>query len=384
MRTYSVFQVTSYLKNVIDSEELLKNIIICGEISNFKVTGPNAYFTLKDEQAQIPCVFFEYVPQFLIKEGDKVYCQGSPSFYIRGGRLSFIVNKIDVAGEGEEYLKLLRLKEKLKNEGLFDLKIPFPKHIKKIGVITSAEGAAIYDIISVVQRRDKSVNIAVYPVRVQGIGAEYEIVDAIKQLENYESIDCILVARGGGSYEDLSAFNTEEVARAVAMCKKFVVSAVGHETDYTLCDFSADLRAPTPSAAAEVLTKNTQEIVNNIKQKIKYLAKSLSEFYSYNYTKLNYSFLRLGSAAESKLYRIRDKILSKVNKLQSISFFNDKHNLYNQAFSRLKSNNPKKILSLGYAKVYKDGKSVNSARDVRKGDEVTMFFKDGKVNADIL
>ena len=105
MRTYSVFQLTSYLKNVIDSEELLKNIIICGEISNFKVTGPNAYFTLKDDQAQIPCVFFEYVPQFLIKEGDKVYCQGSPSFYIRGGRLSFIVNKIDVAGEGEEYLK---------------------------------------------------------------------------------------------------------------------------------------------------------------------------------------------------------------------------------------------------------------------------------------
>lgn len=384
MRTYSVFQLTSYLKNVIDSEELLKNIIICGEISNFKVTGPNAYFTLKDDQAQIPCVFFEFVPQFLIKEGDKVYCQGSPSFYIRGGRLSFIVNKIDVAGEGEEYLKFLKLKEKLKNEGLFDIKNPFPKHINKIGVITSAEGAAIYDIISVATRRDKGVNIAVYPVRVQGIGAEYEIADAIKQLEVYDQIDCILVARGGGTYEDLSAFNTEEVARAVAMCKKFVVSAVGHETDYTLCDFAADLRMPTPSAAAEILTKNTQEIIDNIKQKIKYLAKSLSEFYKYNYSKLNYSILKLSSVAESKLYRIRDKILFKVNKLQNISFLNDRYNLYAQAYSMLKSNDPKKILSLGYAKVYKDGKSINSVKDVNKGDEVALCFVDGKVNANIL
>lgn len=384
MRTYSVFQLTSYLKNVIDSEELLKNIIICGEISNFRFAGQNAYFTLKDDQAQISCIFFEYTPEIIIKEGDKVYCQGTPSFYVKGGRINFIVNKIDIAGEGEEYLKFLRLKEKLKKEGLFDLKIPFPKSIKKIGVVTSADGAAIYDVISVATRRDKGINIAIYPVRVQGVGAELEIMDAIKQLDDYDEIDCILVTRGGGSNEDLSAFNTEEVARAVANCKKFVVSAVGHEIDYTLCDFAADLRMPTPSAAAEILTKNTQEIISKIKDNLKYLIKSLNEFFNFNYSKLNLKITKLISIAESKINNINNKILSKAVMLQNSPFINNKYNLYSQAITKLNSNDPKKILSLGYSKVYKDGKSINSAKDLSNGDEVTVVFVDGKIKANII
>lgn len=384
MRTYSVFQLTSYLKKLIDSEELLKNIVICGEVSDFRYTGQNAYFNLRDDQAQIPCIFFEYEPQIIIKDGDKVYCQGSPSLYVKGGRLSFIVNKIELVGEGEEYLRLLRLKEKLQKEGLFDKKIPFPKIIKKIGVVTSAEGAAVYDVISVATRRDKGINIAVYPVRVQGIGAEFEIADAIKQLDNYDEIDCILVTRGGGSNEDLSAFNTEEVARAVAECKKFIVSAVGHEIDYTLCDFAADLRMPTPSAAAEVLTKNNQEIKSRLKDNARYLFKSLNEFYKYKFSKLNYSILRLISSAENRINIIQNMILSKVVLLQNVSFFNDKYNLLTQTIERLKSNDPKKILSLGYAKVYKNGKSVNSVKVLSNGDQVTMRFEDGKINANII
>lgn len=384
MRTYSVFQLTSYLKKLIDSEELLKNIVICGEVSDFRYTGQNAYFNLRDDQAQIPCIFFEYEPQIIIKDGDKVYCQGSPSLYVKGGRLSFIVNKIELVGEGEEYLRLLRLKEKLQKEGLFDKKIPFPKIIKKIGVVTSAEGAAVYDVISVATRRDKGINIAVYPVRVQGIGAEFEIADAIKQLDNYDEIDCILVTRGGGSNEDLSAFNTEEVARAVAECKKFIVSAVGHEIDYTLCDFAADLRMPTPSAAAEVLTKNNQEIKSRLKDNARYLFKSLNEFYKYKFSKLNYSILRLVSSAENRINIIQNMILSKVVLLQNVSFFNDKYNLLTQTIERLKSNDPKKILSLGYAKVYKNGKSVNSVKVLSNGDQVTMRFEDGKINANII
>lgn len=384
MRTYSVFQLTSYLKKLIDSEELLKNIVICGEVSDFRYTGQNAYFNLRDDQAQIPCIFFEYEPQIIIKDGDKVYCQGSPSLYVKGGRLSFIVNKIELVGEGEEYLRLLRLKEKLQKEGLFDKKIPFPKIIKKIGVVTSAEGAAVYDVISVATRRDKGINIAVYPVRVQGIGAELEIADAIKQLDNYDEIDCILVTRGGGSNEDLSAFNTEEVARAVAECKKFIVSAVGHEIDYTLCDFAADLRMPTPSAAAEVLTKNNQEIKSRLKDNARYLFKSLNEFYKYKFSKLNYSILRLISSAENRINIIQNMILSKVVLLQNVSFFNDKYNLLTQTIERLKSNDPKKILSLGYAKVYKNGKSVNSVKVLSNGDQVTMRFEDGKINANII
>ncbi|HEY8444032.1 MAG TPA: exodeoxyribonuclease VII large subunit [Clostridia bacterium] len=384
MRTYSVYQLISYLKKVIDSEEFLRNIVICGEVSDFRYTGQNAYFTLKDDQAQVSCIFFEYQPQAFIKDGDKVYCQGFPSLYVKGGKLNFIVSKIELAGEGEEYLRLLRLKEKLQKEGLFDKKLPFPKSIRKIGVVTSAEGAAIYDVISVATRRDKGINIAVYPVRVQGIGAEFEIADAIKQLDGYDEVDCILVTRGGGSNEDLSAFNTEEVARAVAECKKFIVSAVGHEIDYTLCDFAADLRMPTPSAAAEILTKNNLELKSKIKDNLRYLLKALSEFYNYQYSKLNYSVLRLITAAQNRLNQIRNMIISKVVSLQNVSFFNDKYNLLTQTIERLKSSDPKKILSLGYAKVYKNGKSVNSSKAVSSGDEVTMFFEDGKVNASII
>ena len=384
MRTYSVFQLSSYIKNVIDSEELLKNIVISGEVTNFKITGRNAYFTLKDNQAQISCIFFEYIPKFLIREGDKINCKGSPSYYVKGGKLSFIATQIEPCGEGEEFLRLLQLKNILQAEGLFDRKISMPKSIKKIGVITSSEGAAVYDIISVAKRRDKNVNIAVYPVKVQGIGAETEIAKAIKELDEYDEIDCILVTRGGGSYEDLSAFNTEEVARSAAACKKYIVSAVGHEIDYTLCDFAADLRMPTPSAAAEVLTKNTQEIKNKIHNDIKFLSKYLNELFNSNSSKLKYSIFNLGSAAEKKLYSGRDKILSKANRLQNISFFNDKANDLNQSISRLQANDPKKILSLGYAKVYKDGKSVNSIKQIIKGDNINMLFADGKTLANIL
>lgn len=384
MRIYSVFQLSSYIKNVLDSEELLKNIIICGEVTNFKITGRNAYFTLKDDQAQISCVFFEYTPRFLIKEGDKVNCKGSPSYYIKGGKLSFIATQIDPSGEGEESLRLLQLKNKLQKEGLFDNKISMPKSIRKIGVVTSSDGAAIYDIISVAKRRDKSINIAVYPVKVQGIGAETEIAQAIKELDEYIEIDCILVTRGGGSFEDLSAFNTEEVARSVASCKKFIISAVGHEIDYTLCDFAADLRMPTPSAAAEVLTKNTQEIIFDIKNNIKYLTRYIHELYNFNLTKLKYSIFNLSSATEKKLYYGRDKILSRANRLQNTSFFTNKENELNQCISRLKSNDPKKILSLGYAKIYKDKQSINSINQIQKGDKVSMLLADGKTLVNIL
>lgn len=383
MRTYSVFQLSSYLKNVIDSEELLKNIVISGEVTNIKITGRNAYFTLKDDQAQISCVFFEYISKFIIKEGDKINCKGSPSYYVKGGKLSFIATQVEPCGEGEEYIRLLQLKNKLQAEGLFDRKLPMPKSIKKIGIVTSAEGAAVYDIISVAKRRDRSINIAVYPVKVQGIGAESEIAKAIKELDEYSEVDCILVTRGGGSFEDLSAFNTEEVARSVAVCKKYIVSAVGHEIDYTLCDFAADLRMPTPSAAAEVLTKNNHEIKNNINNNVKYLSKYINELYDSYLSKLKYSILNLGSATEKKLYIGRDKILSKANKMQNILFFYDKVNVLNQSILKIKANDPKKILSLGYAKIYKDGISVNSIKQIKKGNDVNIFFIDGKTLANI-
>lgn len=383
MRTYSVHQLNSYIKGVLDSEELLKNIAITGEITNFKVNGQTAYFTLKDELAQISCIYFDFSNEFLIKDGDQILCKGTPTFFIRGGRLSFNVVYLEPSGTGEAFLQLRALKSKLMQEGIFDKKITKPKYIKTIGVITSSEGAAIYDIISVAKRRDKRVNIILYAVKVQGIGAEIEIANAIKELDNYSAVDCILVTRGGGSYEDLSAYNTEEVARSVAGCEKFVVSAVGHETDYTLCDFAADLRMPTPSAAAEILTEDLDSIIYYIEQTKKNLNKYISNLYSNSLNKLNSKVIKLESGTERKLYSGREKILNKASKLQNSIFLNLKQTVINDYLAKLKAVDPRKILSLGYAKLFKANKTVNTIKELKKDDTVMMYLSDGSVQAEI-
>lgn len=254
-RIFSIEQLNQYIRSVFDAEELLHDIRITGEVSGFSLRGSHAYFTLKDELSQIQCVYFDFADS--IADGDRIVVTGTPSYYVKGGRFSFRATRVENAGLGLLYQQFAELRGRLDREGLFDRKIPRPTSIRRIGVVTSPSGAVIHDIVNVVSRRDPSVDIVVYPVKVQGVGAAEEVAEGVRRLDAYRKVDAIIVARGGGSAEDLSAFNDEQLARTVADCKKFIVSAVGHETDFTLCDFCSDLRAPTPSAAAELLTEDT-------------------------------------------------------------------------------------------------------------------------------
>ncbi|MEG1805384.1 MAG: exodeoxyribonuclease VII large subunit, partial [Clostridia bacterium] len=265
-KVLSVVQLNRILNQIFNAEELLHGILVSGEVTNFKIAGAHAYFNLKDDEAQISCTFFNITKSstMTVKNGDKVIVRGTPDFYVKGGTLTLKVNKMTPQGLGELYIKFLELKERLAKEGLFDEshKIAIPVNPKRIGVVTSRTGAVIQDIINVTSRRNPYTDIVLFPVKVQGENAEIEIARGVTKLDEAKIVDVIIVGRGGGSMEDLQAFNTEIVARAVYNCQTPIISAVGHETDFSLCDFASDLRAPTPSAAAE---QSTIDLVSELR-----------------------------------------------------------------------------------------------------------------------
>lgn len=360
----TVSQYNTYIKQIFDAEELLHNIKIVGEVSGFSTAKNSVYFSLKDEGGMISCVSF-YPSLFLdIKEGERVIVTGKPNYYAKGGRLSFNVNKIERDGNGELYQRFLQMKDKLEREGLFDVshKKPMPEKIKTIGVITSKEGAVIHDIQNVARRRDPSINIALYPVKVQGNGAENEIAEAINKLSSFDEIDVIVVARGGGSLEDLAAYNTEIVARATYNCEKYIMSAVGHETDFTIIDFVSDLRAPTPSAAAELLTnEKTSQIrtLNGLKSSYVLL---LNRFIETNISKLD----KYETAFSN---RLDGYFVSKNYEL----------GLIENSLTKL---DPLAVLKRGYAKIEQDGKVVDKAENVVLKSNLEIKFYDGSVIAE--
>lgn len=360
MDALSVTTISSYLKQILDNDQLLYRVKVFGEVSSFNISNRVVYFGLKDENALLNCVSFYPQDYDSIKIGDKVVVQGTPNYYIKGGRLSFNVEKIELFGEGELYKNFLLLKQKLEKEGLFDLerKKPFPAKISKIGIVTSETGAVIQDIINVSTRRDSQINLVLFPVKVQGALAENSIVRGVNYFNNSD-VDAVIVARGGGSEEDLMPFNTEAVARSVANCSKFVVSAVGHETNYTLVDFVADLRAPTPSAAAELLVKEKKSYIQDFDRL---------------FSKLNYLI-------ESKLVKVENSVLSYKNMLDNLTQSRlmkeqSKLQLLAQA---LNHKNPLEILSQGYSKLEKQGKRVESIKDIMIGDEIVCNLKDGQL-----
>ena len=259
-KAISVAQLNNYIKAVFDAEDMLHNVEVIGEISGANPRGSAIYFSLKDQDASIPCVYFMNSggarPPHPLLDGQKVVARGTVSYWHKAGKISFIVNRITEFGMGSIMQLFQQLQEKLRAEGLFDTaaKKQIPDNVKRIGVVTSRTGAVLHDIITVARRRNPNVDIVLVPTRVQGTSAEIDIARAIEILSN-ATVDVIIVARGGGSAEDLAPFNTETVARAVFASKIPVISAVGHETDFTLIDFVADLRAPTPSAAAELCVR---------------------------------------------------------------------------------------------------------------------------------
>ncbi len=379
----TVTKLNSYIKQIFDAEELLHNIAVVGEIFGISNSRNVYYFTLKDESSSLSCVSF-YPNIFLdIKEGDKVIITGSPNYYVKGGKLNFNVNKIEKVGLGQLYEQFLKLKEKLQDEGLFDEshKKELPKEIRRIGVITSKEGAVIQDIKNVAWRRNPMVDIVLYNTKVQGNKAEDEIAHAIDVMGNYDKVDVLIVARGGGSLEDLWAYNTEVVARATYNCPKPIVSAVGHETDFTIIDFVSDLRAPTPSAAAELLTYNLsgkraemwgifESLYDGVK---KLINKNINNFNLVNY----------------KIFNNFEKVITKehtVTNLKKESLINQYENLINQQYydigileTTLNKINPKQILSQGYAKIEQNGHSVPKLASLDKQNRLTINFIDGKI-----
>ncbi len=381
----TVSKLNTYIKQIFDAEELLHNIPVIGEVFGVSISRNVIYFSLKDENATLPCVCFYPNYADKIVEGSQIIAVGSPNFYIKGGRLNFNVYSIESVGQGKLYEEFIKLKERLASEGLFDEnhKKPIPSSIKRIGVITSREGAVIQDIKNVSWRRNPTVDIVLYNTKVQGLGAENEIAHAIEKMGTYPNIDVIIVGRGGGSLEDLWAYNTEIVARATYNCPKPIVSAVGHETDFTIIDFVSALRAPTPSAAAELLTTNLSDTKNEFFDMANKFYKTSKQFLNSNIDEMQ-SLGNLLAIYFDKLL-INSKV--KTDKIKQ-SFLQASDNFLNSRLyelglieNSLGKLNPTQLLSRGYAKIEQKGRAINKAADIDFENNLEIILHDGQISA---
>lgn len=385
---FTVDKICGYIKNILDSETLLQDIEIKGEVSNYSESNSNAYFVLKGKDSQISCVFFATdLRKFLPKNGDNCIVKGTVNFYKKGGKINFYVKDIRPSGQGDSYLKFLQLKDKLQKQGLFldSHKTTLPDFVNKIGVITSRSGAVIHDIIETATKKYPSINIALYSVKVQGESSAKEIAEGIKVMENTNA-DVIIVARGGGSNEDLSAYNTEIVAKAVYNCKKPIVSAVGHETDYTLCDLTADVRVATPTAAAEITVQNALILKDKIKNTINNINNLvISKFNNSHYqlkNTLNNMFSNINVLLENYSMDLKYKLNNINYKTEKI--FNNKFNNVNNTISKIDALSPLKVLQRGFS-VITDNKNnaLKNVKNLSIGQNVNIIMQDGKAEAEI-
>ena len=388
----TVTELNLYIKDRFNEDEFLNNVLIKGEISNFKhhYTG-HMYFTLKDENSLIKCVMFKSYTanlKFVPKDGMKVLILGTVSVYERDGVYQIYCKGMQEDGFGSLHLAYEELKAKLEKEELFDSKYkkPIPKMPKCIGVLTSNTGAVIRDIINVSTRRNPNVNIRLLPVPVQGEGAAVKIAKAIKIMNEQKLADVIIVARGGGSLEDLWPFNEEIVARAIFESELPVISAVGHETDFSISDFVADLRAPTPSAAAELAVPNISDIIlklDNYNLRFKNALKKKIEV-----MRLRYEKCMMNRVFRNPLQNIQDKYvyIDRINKSMQMNITGklqkDKTKMV-ELITKLDSLSPLKTLTRGYSLVEKENKIIRSVKDIRVGDEVNIRLIDGNAKAKI-
>lgn len=385
--TVSVTQLNSYIKNIFDAEELLKNIKVVGEITNLKRSGSAIYFDLKDESASIPCVAFNSSIMDGFEFGDNVVLKGSPNFYVKGGRLSFVVSKIEKYGIGELYKEYLETKARLEKEGLFDElhKKPLPKFVKRVGVVTSKTGAVIRDIIRVKRSKNHCSDIVLFPAKVQGIGAAEEIINGIRVLDDY-GVDVIIVARGGGSFEDYQPFNTESVVRAVYNAKTPIVSAIGHENDWSLIDFAADVRAATPSVASEIVFFDELQFLSSIMAPLSSYIDGLDLAIKQNQEKLlksmnlvNYTISRRLKSDAGSIIKAGKRLINSTENLLEMKKMQLK-----VASKTIEGNNPKAILDRGYAKILADGKPIKSIKNLSINECVEIDLLDGYAKATIL
>lgn len=392
-KALSVTELNKYIKDKIATDELLNNVLIKGEISNFKhhYTG-HMYFTLKDDNSLIKCIMFKSYTtnlKFVPKDGMEVLAFGTISVFERDGVYQLYCKAMQEDGLGSLYKAYEELKDKLEKEGLFDerYKKQLPKMPKVIGVLTSNTGSVIKDIINVSTRRNPNVYIKLYPVPVQGEGAGEKIAEAIKIMNDKKLADVLILARGGGSLEDLWPFNEEVVARAIHESELPIVSAVGHETDFSISDFVADLRAPTPSAAAELVVPNIAEIgqkldvynlrlKNALKKKIdimkmRYEKCMKSRIYTDPLRNINDQYLKLDIIIKN----MTNSVLTKLQKSKTEAATN---------ITKLDTLSPLKTLSRGYSIVQKDDKVIKSSKDLKQDDIISIRLQDGAKDAKII
>lgn len=389
----TVSQLNEYVRRMFQMDPMLRAIELKGEISNLKFHQSGAlFFTMKDENASISCVMYSGDVdglQAMPFEGMRAVASGSVALYVRGGQCQFIVKRMRAQGVGVLYERLQMLKEKLGREGLFEpeRKRALPPYPDTIGVVSSPTGAVIHDILNVSLRRNPDAHILLCPVRVQGIGADEEVVEAIHLLERLEHVSVIIVARGGGSMEDLWTFNEERVVRAVAMCKKPIVSAVGHETDVTLCDLAADLRAPTPSAAAECVVPVRDEMLNRIEIMRRQMQEIARNAVAERQNALQLAQIKLSANHPSLTIRRQEERLAQrmdaLLRAAERQIQNRQTRLETQT-AALELLSPYAALKRGYAIVQNAGRAISKAGGLCVGDEVTVRFADGVIHAEVL
>lgn len=394
MNVITVSQVNIYIKALLDESVPLKNIYISGEISNFThyYRSGHMYFTLKDEKSQLKAVMFATSAsriKFTPENGMKVICRGRVSVYEKNGEYQMYVDDMQPDGLGALNLAFEQLKDKLFKEGVCDdeIKKPLPLYPKKIGVATSNIGAAVEDIKNITNRRFPLAELVIAPTIVQGEYAPDDIVNSIQILDDMPDVDVIIVGRGGGSVEDLWAFNTEIVARAVIACKTPVVSAVGHETDFTICDFVSDLRAPTPSAAAELVCPDICSLIN--------YANSLDEaLYQAINNKIDDEMQRLTEISENPVLSDFNSVIELFQ--DNLSVFEERINEaieyliekkrydFSALVGKLNVLSPLAVISRGYGVAEKKGKIIKSIKDVKENDEISLLLNGGKAFCNVI
>jgi exodeoxyribonuclease VII large subunit len=389
-KIYTVREITKAIKKLLDNQ--IGIVWVRGEISNFKAhSSGHFYLSLKDEYSQLPCVMFREDNKKLLfkpEDGMEVIAYGRIGVYEKQGVYQLYLYEMKPVGMGELALKFEQLKKKLKKEGLFDreYKKPLPTFPLNIGIITAGTGAAIQDILNILKRRAPYVNVILKSVKVQGENAAEEIAEAIKIFNQYHKVDLLIVGRGGGSMEDLWAFNEEIVARAIFDSEIPVVSAVGHEIDFTISDFVADLRAPTPSAAAELAVKDKQDIVDSIEHLLNSMQQSLQSELEQKNEKLKNLTERYGISRVMDIIQQRKQLTDEYERriLQMISHtFSIKHHMMDAIQMRLKGLDPSSVLKRGYSIVRKLPQKhiVSSIKDITLYDRLKIIFSDGEARA---
>lgn len=394
IKTLSVSEVNQYIKRILISDPILAHIYVEGEISNYKLhSSGHMYFTLKDKNSRISCVMFNSNCQnlmFIPKEGMSIICRGQVSIYERDGKYQLYVNHMEVAGIGALYIAYQQLKERLEKEGVFDIKHKqkLPYLPKKIAIITSPTGAAVRDIISIILRRFSNVELYIFPVLVQGDGAAPSIVNAIELCNDFPNIDVAIVGRGGGSMEELWAFNEEEVIRAIFHSNVPIVSAIGHETDFTIADFVADLRAATPSAAAELVVPNMIEIKSYMNSMEKRLLHSMKVKLNELQQKLslveNSYFLKYPLNRIYDQQQYIDELVQRFNRsLRTKKEFKKRYLMH--LGERLNGLSPLSVFSRGYSIVRDENNEIiKSIVQIEKNKVLNIDLIDGEINCKVI